>query len=797
MIHKPVAAMCTFWSEIRYCLRGMARQPWFTTVVVLTLALGIGAACAIFSVVSSVLLQPLPFPEPERLMAVWERNLTEDHAKSFTSPGVFADLKEQSQVFAAVGAFFRVSTFLDQDDGEVVPLQSALVSPSMLQVLDVEPLLGRKFEPDDWPVVILSHDCWRRCYGSDPEIIGRRITLKGMGREVIGIMPDGIELAPPIAVPGDVVPSQLDVWTPYTFPKEGHDGRIATVVARLQSGITLAQAEATVDQIARRNARLYPETNTGWDIVLVPLKQEIVGEIRPQLLILLGAVGLLLIIACVNVANLLLARGSERRAELAIRVALGAGRASLLRQLLLESQVLAMVGGAAGLAVAAVATRVLLRLAPPEVPRLQEAGVDLRVVAFAIVISMLAGGLSGLVPALRGLSADPVTHLGRRATAGGGGVRLRSALVMAEISLSVVLLVGAGLLCQSFFRLRSVDPGFRSEDVLTMRINVHRVGLDGGNIVRQLEERVALLPQVERVGFIRGLPLTGFQWDDQFIVGGEQYWAALSLVSPGYLPAMGIPLLQGRLFSERDWDDPKSNVIVNRSFARRYLGNQSPIGMRMTKSDNESNVTIIGVVGDVRHSSLRSTPIPTVYLMGASFMSSLVVRSSSPLPAVERLVKEQIRRVEPRLPVWDVRPLSQVLDDSLIDIRFLATILVVFAGTALLLAAVGVFGIMSFVVSKRTSETGIRMALGAQRRDIFRLMIGRGILLVLAGTATGLAVALATTRVLAAQLFAVSATDPLTLTAVSLVLTGVALLACYLPARRATRIDPAQALRCE
>jgi putative ABC transport system permease protein len=796
MIGKPGEAMRSIASELRYCLRGMARRPWFTGVVVLTLALGIGAACAIFSVVNAVLLQPLPFPEPERVIVVWERNLTEDHPKTFSSYGVLADLEEQSQVFAAVGAFFRVSTFLDQEDGEVVPLQSALISPSMLQVLDVEPLHGRMFQPDDWPVVVLSHDFWQRCFGGDPEIIGRRITLGGMAREVIGVIPDDIELAPPIAVPGDVVPSQLDTWIPLPI-QENRSSRFLTVVARLQAGVTLAQARATIDQIARHNARAYPETNAGWDMVLVPLLEEMVGEIRPHLLILLGAVGLLLIIACVNVANLLLARGSERQVELAIRVALGAGRARLLRQLLLESQVLALLGGTAGLLVAALATRVLLRLAPPEVPRLHEAGVDLRVVGFAVVISMLAGGLSGLVPTLRALATDPVTNLGRRTSAGGRGVRLMSALVMAEIALSVVMLVGAGLLIQSFFRLRSVDPGFRTEDVLTMRVNVHRRDLDGETIVRQLEERIAQLPQVERVGFIRGLPLTGFQWDDYFTDGEQPYMAAVSPVSPGYLPAMGIPLLQGRLFGESDRDEPRPSIIVNRSFARRYLHNRSPIGVRISRYGD--TVTIIGVVGDVRHSSLRSTPIPTVYVMGRSFMArcSLVVRSRGPLPAVEKLVKEQIRQVEPRLPVWDARPLSQVLDDSLIDLSFSTMILTVFAATALLLAAVGVLGIMSILVSKRTAETGVRMALGARRGDIFRLMIGRGMLLVLIGTAAGLAVALATTRVLASQLFAISATDPLTLTVVSLVLISVALLACYLPARRATRIDPAAALRCE
>jgi putative ABC transport system permease protein len=810
------------WQDLRYGARMLARNPGFTAVAVLTLALGIGANTAIFSVVNAVLLRPFPYNDPSRVAVVWETQLQQGLPYMYAAPPNYADWREQNQVFEEMAAFSPEGFFLAQED-EPVRVRGAEVSASLFRVLGVSPFVGRAFSPEeDQPgrgqVVLLSHGLWQSRFGAGPAVIGQAITLNQQSYTVLGIMPPDFAFPPPIDLEGSAPYQRTDLWVPLAMDLEGgqRGAHYMTVIARLKPGVSLQRAEAEMNVIARRLEQEFPNSNTGWGITLVPLDQQVLGEARPALLVLLGAVGFVLLIACVNVANLLLARSATRQKEFAIRSALGAPRARLARQLLTESTLLALLGGGAGLLLALWGMDSLLKLAPRNVPRLEEAGIDLWVISFTLAVSLLTGLLFGLAPPFQSSSPRLNQWLkegGRTAVQGAGHIRLRGVLVVTEIALSLVLLVGAGLLFKSFLQLRGVDPGFQSENVLTLRLSLPQTKYPQAAqriaAYSEIEQRILDLPGVESAGFIYDIPLAADRQGTSFQIEGEpppgpneNRQINFTFVTPGYLRAMGIPLLRGRFFTEQDGRETEEVIIINETLARRFFSQEDPTGKRLFLGfSTQVARRIVGVVGDVKHDTLTRDYAPAVYVpyyqVPWSGRMSLAVRSSAQPSAVLASVREQIRSVDRDLPVFSVMTMNQVLSNSVAQPRFSTLMLGVFAGVALLLAAVGIYGVISYSVSQRTHEMGIRMALGAQPRDIFRLVVGQGMVLTLIGVGVGLAASFALTRFLESLLFGVSATDPATFAGVSVLLAAVALLACYLPARRATRVDPLVALRYE
>jgi putative ABC transport system permease protein len=645
--------------------------------------------------------------------------------------------------------------------------------------------------------------------------VGRALRLDGVSHTVVGVMPADFDFPPPIVHEGNAMRRRAELWVPFAqdFAAGSRGSHNLMVLGRLDAGLDLERAEAEMRAVARRLAERYPDTNQDWSITLVPLDRQVTGEVRSQLWVLLGAVGFVLLIACVNVANLLLAQGTARRRELAVRSALGAGRGRLARQLFTESMLLALMGGALGLTLAFLGVRAIAALAPPNVPRLDEAGLDLTVVGFTLAVSVLTGLLFGMAPLLRqrklALSED-LREGGRSGQEGREGGRLRSFLVAAEVAASLVLLVGAGLLFQSLLRLRTVDMGLDPANALTMRVTLPQgsYGEAGRRVdaFRSLQQRMEELPAVEAAGFIYDVPLDGDRQGTGFVFEGEAdptpdmyRLANFSIVTPGYFQALGIPLRQGRTFDGRDRSDGEAVILVNETLVRQYLSEEDPFGQRLVVHGSPRRV--IGVVSDVRHNAVREESTPTMYLpysqMSWSGTMSLVVRSEERGEAVLSTVRQAVREFDPALPVYGVKPMSQVLADSLGRERFATFIMALFSAVALLLAAIGIYGVISYTVSRRTRETGIRMALGAEQRDILRLVVGQGLRPVLLGATLGLVAALALGRTLAGLLYGIRATDPLTLAGVAAVLLAVALLAIVVPARRASRVDPAVALRVD
>ena len=809
--------MDTLLQDLRFGARMLWKNRGFTILTVTALALGIGFNTAIFSVVDTVLLRPLPYREPNRLVSIWERNLRVGIDRSEMSPANYLDLRAQNQVFEQVGAFLDQSITLT-GVGEPERLEGQSVSANTLSLLGVQPVVGRTFLPEeDRPgnhqVVVLSYGLWQRRFARDAGIVGQQITLDGQPFNVIGVMPSGFFFPQ----------RESELWTPLAMGPEQASGRgdhYLRVIARLKPGVTAEQAQAEAESIAARLAADYPRTNEGLGVFLNTLHADYVGNIRLALLILLGAVGLVLLIACANVANLLLARSTTRQREVAIRAALGARRGRIARQLLTESLLLAGLGGLAGLLVAIWGVEFLLRLVPQTLSQLQGVSVDGRVLLFTLIVTMITGVICGLIPALQASSVQPGEALkdGGRGTQGGArGRRLLGALVVSEVALALVLLIGAGLLLRSFHRLSKIDPGFQTDNLITLRTVLPGTKYPGPEPRRafydEVLRRVEDLPGVESVGIISFIPLSFSGINFAFTVEGRSPVSDMKLplavyrvISPDYFSTMRIPILRGRSFDQHDTADAPSVVVINRSLAEQFWPGEEAIGKRLKVGPADSPnpwATIIGVVGDVRQVGLQGEQSLEMYATykqdprGFVAPRDLVIRTKSDPAGIVAAVRKQVWEVDKDQPVSNVRTVDQVFATAVSRERFQTLLLGLFAALALVLAIVGLYGVMSYAVMQRTHEIGIRMALGAQRGEVLRLIIGQGMALTLAGVGLGIGVALVVTRLLAGVLYGVTATDPATFVVVASLLVAVALIASYIPARRATKVDPLVALRYE
>ncbi len=801
--------MGTLWQDLRYGARMLLKRPGFAALAALTLAVGIGANTAIFSVVNTVLLRPLPYSDPDRLMLIRETKLPQ-FPEFAIAPGNFLDWQSQQETFDRFEAF-RGFYYNLTGTGAPERLRASRVTAGLFPTLGVQPALGRDFlaeedRPGSDAVVIISHGLWQRRFGGDANIVGQPLQLNGRSYQVIGVMPESLRF----------LDRNAELWTPIAFTdqeRQNHGGHYISAIARLKPGVTPEQAQTNLATIAARLEQQYPDTNAGWGIKLIPLFEAAVGEMRPTLWVLLGAVALVLLIACANVANLLLARASSRHKEIAIRSALGASRRRLVRQLLTESLLLALVGGAVGVLLAYWGLDLLLSLAPENLPRMRDVSLDARALGYTFAVTLLTGVIFGLAPALQSSNPDLNETLkeGGRGSTGGRRQRVRSLLVVTEVALALVLLAGAGLMLKSFWRLQQVDPGFNAENALVVNVNLppskYADAQQQAAFFRQLLERTATLPGVQAVGATQSMPII-----NDFILGlviegrppaapGDEPSTNYYAISPDYFRAMGIPLIRGRAFTERDTTGAPRVAIVNETFARRFFPDEDPIGKRIHVTNGpETFREIVGIVGDVRHYGLeREAPAQAYepYLQQPFAGMSIVVRTAADPANLSAAMRQEVFALDKDQPVASVRTLEEILAESVAQRRFSMFLLGLFGGIALLLASVGIFGVMNYTVAQRTHEIGIRLALGAQRRDILRLVVGQGMGLALIGVALGLVAAFAGTRVMASMLYGVSATDPLTFTGVALLLAVVAFLACYLPARRATKVDPMIALRYE
>jgi putative ABC transport system permease protein len=813
-------------SDLRYAIRSFRRAPAFALLAVLTLALGVGANTAIFAVVDAVLLRPLPYPEADRVVTIVNR--WQGSPEADLSPAEYFDYREQTAGFEAVAAYSPGALVITGgEQPERVP--AGFASASLFRVLGVSPRLGRAFtaeedRPDASPVAVLTDAFWRSRFGADPSVIGTTITLNAEPATIVGVMPAGFRVpadfggADPAAV---FVPLGIDRST---VPNRG--SHFLEGYARLAPGTSLDAADDAIAAVADRFVRQFTDAypaDMAFGVSLVPLRETIVGPVRRALLVLLGAVGFVLLIACANVAALVLSRADARRRELAVRAALGAGRRRLLRQLVVESLVLAAAGGAVGVLLAAWATGALIGLTPPDIPRLEAVGIDLRVVGFAVLATLATALLFGLAPALQASRLDLYGSLregGRGGTGGRAAGRVRGALVIAEIALALLLLAGAGLLGRSFLALSAVDPGYETENVLTFRISLPSASYPETaeviDLVDRFAQRLTTLPGARAAGAVTNLPLTGSLGDLNFYPegriiaeGGVSPRADWQVVTPGYFDAVGMRVLRGRAIGPEDHADAPGVVVISRSLAARFWPGEDPIGQRFTLGGGAGPgvVSVVGIAEDVRHAALSNEPRPEMYLPHAQFRfwnTGEVVRSltfavgTAGAPAsLAAGARSALSALDPSLPMSALQTMEQVRAASVARPRFLAALLAVFAAVALVLAAVGVYGVMAYAVSRRTQEVGIRVALGARPADVLRLVVAQGMVLALAGIAIGLAGALALSRVLASLLFRTAPTDPLTLAAVSVGLAAVALMACWIPARRATTVDPLVALRAE
>jgi putative ABC transport system permease protein len=811
--------MNSFWQDLRFALRLLTKNPGFTTIAVLTIALGIGANTAIFSVINEVLLRQLPYREADRLVMVWEQNRPRGRDRNVISPANFLDWRDQNSVFEEMAAFGdRRFNLTGVDDPEEIAAQGVTVN--FFSLLGVGPSRGRVFTPEDEqesaaPVVILSHGLWQRRFGGDGNIVGRQINLSGTSYTVIGVMPPDFQFFVRGPSFGSKAP---EMWTQLRFPPNARirRGRSLAAIARLKPGVPLERARAEMNAIGSRLEQQYPDFNTGWGINPVPLHTQLTGDIRPALLVLFGAVGFVLLIACANVANLLLARAAVREKEIALRAALGAGRGRIIRQLLTESVLLAAVGSLLGLGIARWGIDLLFGLLPEGLLLIDRVGLNWRVLGFTLAAALVTGVVFGLAPAFA--ASRPELHealkdAGRGMSGGAGGRRLRNGFVIAEIALALVLLVGAGLLVKSFLRLQSVDPGFNAQNLLTVRVQLpgsrYREDPQVINFFRQLLERVESLPGVRAASANAFAPFTGPGSATRFeIVGrpqppvGQEPSTDVRVIDPKYFNLMNIPLRAGRTFSQEEATEMRHVVIINEALARQHFPDRNPLGEKLIINMKNENLPceIVGVVGDVKHAGLDTQAREMIYWphpeLAFSFMTLLVRTDGDPLGVVGAIQRE-VRALDKDLPISDVRTMESLLASSVARARFSTLLLAIFASVALILAAVGIYGVMSYAVTQRTREIGIRMALGARRNDVITLVIRNGMMLAGIGVAVGLISAFALTRLMEKLLFGVTATDPLTFLAVAVLLSAVALIACYVPARRATKVDPMIALRSE
>jgi putative ABC transport system permease protein len=805
-----------FVTELRYACRTLLASPSSTFVAVLALTLGIGANSAVFSVVDSVLLRPLPYQSPERLVILWEANPSKGIREFYVAPPNYKDWIEQNRSFERMAAF-RVRPAILTGGALPERLEAASVSAGMFRLLGAPMELGRGFAPgEDEPgrnrVVVLSHGLWQRRFGGDRSILGRKMILDGGSYEVVGVAARGFRL----------LDSEAELWTPYTLDARELQERgfhTLKVIARLKPGVTLEQARTEMRAIASRLERQYPDTNQGWTVDPVRMRDQLVGAIEPTLLTLLGAVCLVLLIACANAAILLLVRASGRQKEIAIRSALGATRWRIVRQMLCESLVLATAGGVLGLAAAYGGVVALVALKPASIPRLEEISIDGRVAAFTFALSLLTSILFGVGPALAATRPELneiLKSAGRTAKSAAQNRRTRGALVVAEIALSVALLVGAGLMLRSLARLQSIDPGFRADRVLTMEVALPETRYEGMAVARfyqRLLDRVRRLPAVRSAAVARNVPLSGGDPSLNFVIenrpalsSAEQPRAKYRAVSAGYFESMRVPLLAGRAFEESDAENSPGVVIINDAMARRFWPGENPIGRRMKAGfDDAPWCTIVGVVANIKHAGLDAETQPEMYypylqvppaLMNFVEGSMTIVVHTAGDPAqIAAAVRREVSALDPDQPVFHVRRMQEILDGSVAQPRFRAVLLAAFAAVALALGVTGLYGVISYSVGQRANEMGIRAAVGASRADLMRLVLGEAARLAIAGALLGVALAALLGRSIAKLLFGVKPADPATMIAVPVLLLIVAMIAAYVPAWRAARANPVSALR--
>jgi len=809
----------TFWQDLRYGARMLRKQPGFSLIAVLTLALGIGANTAIFSVVNAVLVKPLLYPHSDLVVQIWQTNPRANRWGEWISYPAFVDYRRQNRVFEDIGAY---RTWLWNITGGDHPevLRGARVTSNLFSVLSVQPMLGRSFLPEEEQpgrnqVVILSYGFWQRRFGSDPALVGKTVTIDGLNHTVVGVMPPGFDL--PYNVSSAVFAS--DAWIPPGDDPELEDRGSPNyrVLARLKPGITIQQAQANIEAIALGLAEQYPE-NREMSATVVGLQQNLVKEARPTLLLLLGAVGFVLLIACANVANLQLTRTTARQKEAAIRLALGASRLQLIRQLLTESMLLALLGGAAGLLLAVWGVEFLVRLGP-DIPRLQDTSIDPRVISFTLVLSLATGVIFGMAPAFQGSRIDlneTLKESGIRAPAGSGRGRTRSLLVITEMALALMLLISAGLFIQSFMRLQKVDPGFNPHGVLTAYIMLpsskYTEPRRQAAFFKEVINRIEALPGVEAVGGASSMPLTGTNDAGYFRIegiperraGDPLIEAEQPKITPGYIRAMEIPVLMGRSFNWADNENSPQVVVVSEALVQLYWPNEDPIGKRLSiNNDSDGKPVwrqIVGVVKDVKHDGLAKQPRPVIFSPLLQYpvpYTILAIRTHTDPSSLSPAIRRAVTAVDSEQPIFRINTMERFISDSVSDSRFQTQLLTVFAAVALALAAVGIYGVVGYSVNQRTHEIGIRLALGARQRDVLKMVVKQGMELATTGVVIGLAGAFALTRLMKDFLFGVNASDPLTFGVIALILTLIALLACYFPARRATKVDPLVALRYE
>ncbi|HXC68696.1 MAG TPA: ABC transporter permease [Pyrinomonadaceae bacterium] len=830
--------MTSLFNDLRFGVRMMVRNPVFTLIAVITLALGIGANTAIFSVVDAVLLRPLPYPQPERLVFLWSH----DQARGGSSVPDYKEWRDHNQVFEGLGAFYYGDFNLSAGAEAPERIQGARVTANLFQVLQVSPALGRLFTPEEEQfgkhrVALLSDKLWQRRFGGNANVVGQNIRLGGESFTVAGVMPRGMPFF-------DNLP-EVELWTPMAFAKDDNmatrNNYFITLVGRLKPGVTTAQAQSDVSAIARRIEEIEPAYK-GLGPLIVPLQEQIVGDSRKALLVLLGAVGFVLLVACVNVANLLLARASSRSKELAIRASLGASRARIIRQVIIECLPLGLIGGVCAVLLATWGIQLISSLLPATLPRANAIDVNARVLVFTFALALLTIVIFGLLPAFQAARTDLRDSINEGGVAGLGSRRqgrLRRLLVVAEVALALVLLVGSGLMLRTFIKLRQVDVGLSARNVVTMRVPLPEAKYPfpltaqdpsepaGLAFYDELLTRVSTIPGVQAASFSTNLPLGGgIGWGKFFSVEGQPAPASITdvpsldfgLVSSDYFRTLGITVRQGRPFNAGDKGNSQPVAILSETVAKRFFPNQNPVGRTIWMGPPEQLLpaeaqtpdnrfirrTVVGVVSDVKGRSLNEesplmvyAPLTQYRREGWSNVLSLAVQTSVPPETVVPAIREQVRALDPDQPITAVRTVNELLGRALSEAKFSLWLLGLFAALGLLLAAIGIYGVMVTAVTQRTHEIGLRMALGARGRDVLWLVIRQGMFPVLIGVAAGLAAAIGLTRLMSTLLFEVSATDPLTLALITVLLTIVALIACYIPARRATKVDPLVALRYE